>query len=100
MVRHDTLRPPQPGSTEGSWRSGRDRAVPTRSFNPDSRWSVPAVALGVGPGAAGRGVAALDVVEPPVDLGLGVGTPVGRDGAHLGTGQRLRDPVRTRGRVR
>ena len=67
----------------------------TRAREPRLR-SVPAVALAVAPGAAGRAVAVLDVAEAPADLGDRVGRPVGAGRGHLGAGQRLRDAVAPR----
>src|SRR5450759_2119625 len=53
--------------------------------------SVPVVRAPERPGTARRGVTTGDVVETPGDLGRRVGLPVGADGCHLGTRQRLRD---------
>ena len=61
---------------------------------PPSTASVVAVVLEVGPGTTGRLVPALDVAEPPLDLGGRVGPPVVRDRGHLAARQRLRDTVR------
>src|SRR5690606_23848765 len=55
---------------------------------------IPSPGLGVPPGSARRAVAALDVAESPLDLGGGVGLPVGAGAGHLAAGQRLRDAVR------
>src|SRR5665811_1897766 len=53
--------------------------------------SVPVVRAPERPGTARRGVAAGDVIKTPADLSRRVCLPVGADGCHLGTGQRLRD---------
>ena len=58
--------------------------------------SVPAGALLVRPGGAGRAVDRLDVAQTPADLGGGVGLPVRASAGHLGAGQRLRDAVGAR----
>ncbi|SNY28846.1 hypothetical protein SAMN05421748_103143 [Paractinoplanes atraurantiacus] len=55
---------------------------------------VVAVVLEVLPGAARGLVAALDVAEAPLDLGGGVGLPVGALGGHLAAGEGLGDAVR------
>src|SRR5690348_8561639 len=61
--------------------------------------SVPAGALLVRPRGARRAIDLLDVAEAPLDLGGGVGLPVGPGAGHLGTRQRLRDAVGARDRV-
>src|SRR5262249_12134771 len=55
--------------------------------------SVPAVRLPERPCAAGTPVFRLDVADPRLDLGCGVGLPVGPGGGHLGPGQGLRYAV-------
>jgi NADPH-dependent ferric siderophore reductase len=54
---------------------------------------VPAAGLLVRPRGARRSIRALDVPQPPRDLGRGIGAPVRTRAGHLGAGQRLRDPV-------
>src|SRR5262249_62103542 len=61
--------------------------------------SARATGLKVRPGGPWRAVGRLDVPKPPADLGGRVRLPVGASTRHLGAGQRLRDAVRTRGRV-
>src|SRR6202042_2214354 len=60
---------------------------------------VPVIGLLVGPRAAGRTVAALDVVQAPPDLRGRVGPPVSASARHLRPRQRLGNAVRARARV-
>ena len=71
---------------------GRRRRASAAPPDP-SRRSVVVVRLPEAPGAARGVVPGLDVAQPPLDLGLGVGLPVRTRRGHLRAGQRLRDAV-------
>src|SRR5690606_27293490 len=92
----------RPGTGEGDAPGIRGRRLryggcPRGAGRPGS---VPAVGLPEVPGAAGAAVAVLHVVQAPLDLGLGVGLPVGARRGHLAAGQGLDQAVGAAGGVR